>query len=105
RDSAGFRMFAVSSDPSFVFQAEDGIRYDLVTGVQTCALPISGRKRMTACTTVLANAPWLTWRTSSGSMFVFNSSILGLQTSLREIGRASCRERDMFLVSPAALIK
>src|SRR5258708_26888469 len=23
------------------FQAEDGIRYDLVTGVQTCALPIS----------------------------------------------------------------
>src|SRR5207244_8503841 len=24
-------------------QAEDGIRYDLVTGVQTCALPISRR--------------------------------------------------------------
>src|SRR5260363_456100 len=24
------------------FQAEDGIRGDLVTGVQTCALPISG---------------------------------------------------------------
>src|SRR5207244_4790505 len=24
----------------FVFQAEDGIRDDLVTGVQTCALPI-----------------------------------------------------------------
>src|SRR5258708_27487871 len=29
---------------SFFFQAEDGIRYDLVTGVQTCALPISDRK-------------------------------------------------------------
>src|SRR5258708_9810382 len=29
----------------FFFQAEDGIRDDLVTGVQTCALPISmGRK-------------------------------------------------------------
>src|SRR5258708_39168688 len=27
---------------SFFFQAEDGIRDDLVTGVQTCALPISG---------------------------------------------------------------
>src|SRR5258708_33815920 len=27
--------------PYFFFQAEDGIRYDLVTGVQTCALPIS----------------------------------------------------------------
>src|SRR5215216_4146717 len=29
----------------FFFQAEDGIRDDLVTGVQTCALPISGRWR------------------------------------------------------------
>src|SRR5258708_12245190 len=27
----------------FFFQAEDGIRDDLVTGVQTCALPISNR--------------------------------------------------------------
>src|SRR6266404_4977950 len=26
----------------FFFQAEDGIRRKLVTGVQTCALPISG---------------------------------------------------------------
>src|SRR5258708_17750179 len=28
----------------FFFQAEDGIRDDLVTGVQTCALPISLRE-------------------------------------------------------------
>src|SRR5438552_10461390 len=28
-------------DTHFFFQAEDGIRDDLVTGVQTCALPIS----------------------------------------------------------------
>src|SRR3989441_10943518 len=28
----------------FFFQAEDGIRDKLVTGVQTCALPISGRR-------------------------------------------------------------
>src|SRR5205823_10784025 len=27
----------------FFFQAEDGIRDKLVTGVQTCALPISGK--------------------------------------------------------------
>ena len=27
----------------FFFQAEDGIRDDLVTGVQTCALPIFHR--------------------------------------------------------------
>src|SRR5207244_6867781 len=31
----------VTSIPAFFFQAEDGIRDDLVTGVQTCALPIS----------------------------------------------------------------
>src|SRR5438309_3534361 len=30
-----------SSDFSFFFQAEDGIRDGTVTGVQTCALPIS----------------------------------------------------------------
>ena len=29
----------------FFFQAEDGIRDDLVTGVQTCALPISAATR------------------------------------------------------------
>src|SRR5229473_4951547 len=28
----------------FFFQAEDGIRDKLVTGVQTCALPISGER-------------------------------------------------------------
>src|SRR5438552_16912872 len=32
----------------FFFQAEDGIRDDLVTGVQTCALPIC-RRRSTRC--------------------------------------------------------
>src|SRR5258708_27931992 len=32
----------------FFFQAEDGIRDDLVTGVQTCALPISIFSKSTA---------------------------------------------------------
>src|SRR5258708_30823549 len=31
----------ITSVGFFFFQAEDGIRDDLVTGVQTCALPIS----------------------------------------------------------------
>src|SRR5438552_14673334 len=31
----------------FFFQAEDGIRDDLVTGVQTCALPISVGRELT----------------------------------------------------------
>src|SRR5258708_23983905 len=33
----------VVAEGGFFFQAEDGIRDDLVTGVQTCALPISPR--------------------------------------------------------------
>src|SRR5437588_4332513 len=32
-------------DSRFFFQAEDAIRVHCVTGVQTCALPISGRPR------------------------------------------------------------
>src|SRR5205823_12345234 len=36
-DGATWRLFSCS----FFFQAEDGIRDKLVTGVQTCALPIS----------------------------------------------------------------
>src|SRR5687767_15483058 len=32
-------------DGDFFSQAEDGIRAKLVTGVQTCALPISNRRR------------------------------------------------------------
>src|SRR5690606_40767328 len=34
--------------PTFFFQAEDGIRDFLVTGVQTCALPISARCALAA---------------------------------------------------------
>src|SRR5947208_16250662 len=33
----------------FFFQAEDGIRDDLVTGVQTCALPISRAMPASGC--------------------------------------------------------
>src|SRR5258708_32060363 len=36
-----FRVGTVVWSGFFFFQAEDGIRDDLVTGVQTCALPIS----------------------------------------------------------------
>src|SRR5437764_6125442 len=35
------------SPSGFFFQAEDGIRYTSVTGVQTCALPISWLARPT----------------------------------------------------------
>src|SRR5215216_6120408 len=38
------RQIAAYGGIAFFFQAEDGIRADLVTGVQTCALPIFGRE-------------------------------------------------------------
>src|SRR5207244_7019113 len=40
----------------FLFQAEDGIRDDLVTGVQTCALPISSSRAAAPRLEVLAPA-------------------------------------------------
>src|SRR5258708_8715549 len=62
RSSAGF----------FFFQAEDGIRDDLVTGVQTCALPIltsrqlaisNFRSRLQLCSVGRdSHSPWATWR-------------------------------------------
>src|SRR5258708_16849322 len=58
----------------FFFQAEDGIRDDLVTGVQTCALPIDH-------TSELQSPDHLVCRL-----------LLGVQTC-DQIGRASCRER------------
>src|SRR5260370_6495176 len=46
----------------FFFQAEDGIRDSSVTGVQTCALPISLREASLAWKSILARAviPWPT---------------------------------------------
>src|SRR2546425_9563540 len=38
------RSSLLQSRSFFFFQAEDGIRYKLVTGVQTCALPILARQ-------------------------------------------------------------
>src|SRR2546429_217529 len=54
----------------FFFQAEDGIRDVAVTGVQTCALPISG---IMAQSFELADAaPWGQGEVRRGSLFVFN---------------------------------
>src|SRR5207245_5192696 len=63
----------------FFFQAEDGIRDATVTGVQTCALPISiALPRLAVEPRVLERD-----RRPAGE---------GLQ-DLEEIGRASCREK------------
>src|SRR5437868_8104975 len=52
----------VARRASFFFQAEDGIRDRNVTGVQTCALPISG---VTASTSTCITTPRFTRRSAS----------------------------------------
>src|SRR5438132_12013591 len=69
----------------FFFQAEDGIRDHCVTGVQTCALPISGDGRLRA-------VPVRAGRVGAGAPG-------------REIGRASCRERVYIWVVAESLKK
>src|SRR5256885_4719827 len=83
----------------FFFQAEDGIRYYKVTGVQTCALPISwhapraellgpGAPGWLPPAIVAAAAVALPTLTSL--CVLFSEPLFSV---LLEIGRASCRER------------
>src|SRR5207244_9430617 len=86
---------------SFFFQAEDGIRDDLVTGVQTCALPISewpATAILVGSTLPVAMRREMTKAMSAGSLsrslWSGPPGALGLSTgNAGEIGRASCRER------------
>src|SRR5207302_4240029 len=92
------------------FQAEDGIRDFHVTGVQTCALPISYippnsttpvEKTFTLNTTVTVMfSPAVTiGKEPSVLSFDFNAAqsltfdSAGNVTGINQIGRASCRER------------
>src|SRR5687767_15262222 len=88
----------------FFFQAEDGIRDKLVTGVQTCALPISARRMGLPCIVRQQGYEWRSWdvkRLAPGiRAFLVNSEdvardveALGVPRSRIEIGRAACRER------------
>src|SRR5437762_1155923 len=94
---------AVSSNP-FFFQAEDGIRDTSVTGVQTCALPISAN-RGSASRWRPANDPprWPVTKTASPTSAPERNTawprrtvpIAATEIRIRsglEIGRASCRE-------------
>src|SRR5688572_33123066 len=70
----------------FFFQAEDGIRDLTVTGVQTCALPISagpGRRRRPR----LATRSVAGWRTSRGSLTTAPSRV---RSEERRVGK-ECR--------------
>src|SRR5207244_7092773 len=62
----------------FCFRAEDGIRDDLVTGVQTCALPISTTRARTARSSARPGAKWLPATTArAGSL----SAVSGVDTT------------------------
>src|SRR5699024_11387652 len=89
---------------TFFFQAEDGIRDRNVTGVQTCALPISSV--ITYCPNGLRSARCgtlspirlksSTRRSTSASRAIAKRCSTALVDP--QIGRASCRERKSFEV-------
>src|SRR5207237_5807573 len=90
----------------FFFQAEDGIRDSSVTGVQTCALPISVNANLQfrvpdtitgslglANTMQFKHSGAPAWRTGNEvDLATWNASELTVSPAM-EIGRASCRER------------
>src|SRR5687767_15412658 len=84
----------------FFFQAEDGIRDKLVTGVQTCALPISRQNGMSYGTFMhgLKLAGIELDRKVLADIAVrdpetFRRFAESAREASAEIGRASCRER------------
>src|SRR2546427_4102360 len=86
----------------FFFQAEDGIRDLTVTGVQTCALPISKRTGAVMCSVQCAapgaastRAPVTVEKNGSAGAAgaTFARSGASASAASRKIGRASCRER------------
>ena len=75
----------------FFFQAEDGIRDHCVTGVQTCALPISSTidKSSSKKTSNETEVKYIT-----RVITMPDGTVVKEQEQVnRKIGRASCRER------------
>src|SRR2546421_9091109 len=88
--------------PRFFFQAEDGIRDLIVTGVQTCALPISGAGIVSAKIPMIEFNDGIiqfdhgylgTYDPSAGYYNSYYHNALGRHSGSSKIGRASCRER------------
>src|SRR5260221_2260120 len=72
--------------PDFFFQAEDGIRDHCVTGVQTCALPISSQPSISA----LVDTPELA--EMDGWLVVAPSNADKQRSEERRVGK-ECRSR------------
>src|SRR2546423_15639751 len=91
----------------FFFQAEDGIRDKLVTGVQTCALPISSGGQVT-----YANATQTDVARFTDADGFLEAHVLDCQgeagvevVKRKKNGRASCRGRGENSVGAASLKK
>src|SRR5206468_5947130 len=69
---------------SFFFQAEDGIRVLIVTGVQTCALPISGKASVAL--SAEQGAAWI----SLAAMWASDCRIHRLCNALRIVSISDC---------------
>src|SRR2546429_8707972 len=86
----------------FFFQAEDGIRDVAVTGVQTCALPIShahpGLRRRASVLPLRSSihSPREVFLPRFDGAFINGHEDLIVSVG-GEIGRASCRERSVDL--------
>src|SRR5204862_3095837 len=91
-----------SAGRAFFFQAEDGIRALYVTGVQTCALPISHRRlrRVAERAAVPAHALHPALRGDAARAVRGRAPDRDHARVHRpgEIGRASCRERGWMWV-------
>src|SRR5438552_13296340 len=70
----------------FFFQAEDGIRSDLVTGVQTCALPISSSRGSEPSSRRFATSAG--WRAGTS-----RSSTTGVRATPTDCPRSRSEER------------
>src|SRR5207247_8052610 len=76
----------------FFFQAEDGIRDPLVTGVQTCALPISGGSRRQAGCAVRSAVTTASFSSGSGEHVAYTRRPPGFtrRSEERRVGK-ECR--------------
>src|SRR5256885_10770096 len=86
----------------FFFQAEDGIRDYKVTGVQTCALPISPFEPVVEGDLMFGRGAADMKAGHAANLFALKAlrrtglqpaATVYLQSVVEEIGRASCRER------------
>src|SRR5688500_20282892 len=77
----------------FFFQAEDGIRDYKVTGVQTCALPISHRLRLRGDRRSAPSPRDLRHHLRAGRRRLSGAPRADPPRAGVEIGRASCRAR------------